>query len=127
MKKNLKTIIIEKDGNSLEIITAYLKETGYDMLIEKAENLTEAEKLIDDNALNLFICDVSDKEEESIIAIENIEKEHPNCKFLITSYGLKTDYIVRFLRSSKKDFIDEPVAKKYCIDVVTEVVEKMTS
>ncbi|MGN0014710.1 MAG: AAA family ATPase [Candidatus Gastranaerophilaceae bacterium] len=127
MKKNLKTIIIEKDENSLEIITAYLKETGYDMLIEKAENLTEAEKLIDDNALNLFICDVSDKEEESIIAIENIEKEHPNCKFLITSYGLKTDYIVRFLRSSKKDFIDKPVAKKYFIDVVTEIVEKMTS
>lgn len=127
MKKALKVFIIDKDETSSAIISGYLAETGLEMTIESAENLSAAKELIDDNAVNLFIVDVTGIEEKVINETEEIEKHHANCKFLITSYGLKTDYIVRFLRTSKKDFVDKPIAKTHFISIIKEIAEKMTS
>ena len=80
--------------------------------------------LLDLSALNLCIVDVTDNEDVSIAQMDSIESDHPNCKFVVTAYNLKTDYIVKFLRKSKKDFIDKPIAKTRFISVIKEIVDK---
>lgn len=127
MKKSFKVLIVEKDEITTAIIDGYLKEVDGEFSIEKTTNLADAEKLIDENSVNLFIVDISENEEEIIFQINDIEKKYRNCKFIITSYNLKTDYIVRFLRTSKKDFINKPIAKTAFLKTFTEIYEKMTS
>ncbi len=127
MKKTLKVFIIDKDQTSSAIIQSYLNEIGYEMTVEKADSLSAVENSIDENALNIFIIDVSENENALIREINDIEDKHQNCKFIITSYGLKTDYIVRFLRKSKKDFLEKPILKTKFLDILNEIIEKLTS
>ena len=82
---------------------------------------------VDENALNLFIVDVSDDVEKISTEIDNIEDNYRNCKFILTAYNFKTDDIVRFLRKSKKDFITKPIIKTGFLAIAKEIVEKMTS
>lgn len=127
MRKSLKVFIVEKDEMTSSIIEGYLKETGFEYTLNKAEKLQDVVPMIDSSALNLFIVDVTGNEDVAIIEMDEIEAEHPNCKFVITAYDLKTDYIIKFLRKSKKDFIDKPIAKTRFLSVIKEIVDKKTS
>lgn len=127
MMKTLKVFIVEKDEMTVEIIKGYLQETGYVYTLEVAQNLEDIVPLLDLSALNLCIVDVTDNEDVSIAQMDSIESDHPNCKFVVTAYNLKTDYIVKFLRKSKKDFIDKPIAKTRFISVIKEIVDKKLS
>ena len=127
MKKEVKVFIIDKDEISTSVISAYLWETGFDMNINVFEDLTSAEQEISSDALNIFIVDISDNYEEYFEQIERIEDNYSDCKFIITSYNLKTDLIVKFLRKSKKEFFEKPVPKNDFISKVTEIIQKLTS
>lgn len=127
MVKSLKIFIVDKDNITVSIVENYLREIDYDFSLEKCSNLSETKEKIDENALNLFIVDASENTEQISTAIDNLEDSFQNCKFIITAYDFKTDNIVRFLRKSKKDFITKPIIKTRFLEIVNEIVEKMTS
>ena len=127
MKKLLKVFIVDKDETSSALISSYLYDSGCKLTVERFENLSSAKKLIDINAINLFIVDTYGKEDDCLAEIDDIENTFKNCKFIITSYNLKTDFIIKCLRNSKKDFIEKPIIKKNFIEIVKEIYEKMTS
>lgn len=127
MNKGLKIFIVDKDSVSVSIIENYLNELGYDFSLVKSSSLFEVQEKVDENALNLFIVDVSDDVEKTSTEIDNIEDNYRNCKFILTAYDFKTDDIVRFLRKSKKDFITKPIIKTGFLAIAKEIVEKMTS
>ena len=127
MNKGLKIFIVDKDSVSVSIIENYLNELGYDFSLVKSSSLFKVQEKVDENALNLFIVDVSDDVEKISTEIDNIEDNYRNCKFILTAYDFKTDDIVRFLRKSKKDFITKPIIKTGFLAIVKEIVEKMTS
>lgn len=127
MNKGLKIFIVDKDSVSVSIIENYLNELGYDFSLVKSSSLFEVQEKVDENALNLFIVDVSDDVKKISTEIDNIEDNYRNCKFILTAYDFKTDDIVRFLRKSKKDFITKPIIKTGFLAIAKEIVEKMTS
>lgn len=127
MSRSLKIFIVDKDNITVSIVENYLKEVNYDFSLEKCGTLSEAKEKIDENALNLFIVDASENVEQIGTEIDNLEDTFKNCKFIITAYDFKTDNIVRFLRKSKKDFITKPIIKTRFLEIVNEIVEKMTS
>lgn len=127
MSRSLKIFIVDKDNITVSIVENYLREVNYDFSLEKCGTLSEAKEKIDENALNLFIVDVSENVEQIGTEIDNLEDTFKNCKFIITAYDFKTDNIVRFLRKSKKDFITKPIIKTRFLEIVNEIVEKMTS
>lgn len=127
MSRSLKIFIVDKDNITVSIVENYLREVNYDFSLEKCGTLSEAKEKIDENALNLFIVDASENVEQIGTEIDNLEDTFKNCKFIITAYDFKTDNIVRFLRKSKKDFITKPIIKTRFLEIVNEIVEKMTS
>lgn len=127
MSRSLKIFIVDKDHITVSIVENYLREVNYDFSLEKCGTLSEAKEKIDENALNLFIVDASENVEQIGTEIDNLEDTFKNCKFIITAYDFKTDNIVRFLRKSKKDFITKPIIKTRFLEIVNEIVEKMTS
>lgn len=127
MSRSLKIFIVDKDNITVSIVENYLREVNYDFYLEKCGTLSEAKEKIDENALNLFIVDASENVEQIGTEIDNLEDTFKNCKFIITAYDFKTDNIVRFLRKSKKDFITKPIIKTRFLEIVNEIVEKMTS
>ncbi len=127
MSRSLKIFIVDKDNITVSIVENYLREVNYDFSLEKCGTLSEAKEKIDENALNLFIVDASENIEQIGTEIDNLEDTFKNCKFIITAYDFKTDNIVRFLRKSKKDFITKPIIKTRFLEIVNEIVEKMTS
>lgn len=127
MSRCLKIFIVDKDNITVSIVENYLREVNYDFSLEKCGTLSEAKEKIDENALNLFIVDASENVEQIGTEIDNLEDTFKNCKFIITAYDFKTDNIVRFLRKSKKDFITKPIIKTRFLEIVNEIVEKMTS
>ena len=127
MSRSLKIFIVDKDNITVLIVENYLREVNYDFSLEKCGTLSEAKEKIDENALNLFIVDASENVEQIGTEIDNLEDTFKNCKFIITAYDFKTDNIVRFLRKSKKDFITKPIIKTRFLEIVNEIVEKMTS
>ena len=127
MSRSLKIFIVDKDNITVSIVENYLREVNYDFSLEKCGTLSEAKEKIDENALNLFIVDTSENVEQIGTEIDNLEDTFKNCKFIITAYDFKTDNIVRFLRKSKKDFITKPIIKTRFLEIVNEIVEKMTS
>ena len=127
MSRSLKIFIVDKDNITVSIVENYLREVNYDFSLEKCGTLSEAKEKIDKNALNLFIVDASENVEQIGTEIDNLEDTFKNCKFIITAYDFKTDNIVRFLRKSKKDFITKPIIKTRFLEIVNEIVEKMTS
>lgn len=127
MSRSLKIFIVDKDNITVSIVENYLREVNYDFSLEKCGTLSEAKEKIDENALNLFIVDASENVEQIGTEIDNLEDTFKNCKFIITAYDFKTDNIVRFLRKSKKDFITKPIIKTRFLEIVDEIVEKMTS
>ncbi len=127
MSRSLKIFIVDKDNITVSIVENYLREVNYDFSLEKCGTLSEAKEKIDENVLNLFIVDASENVEQIGTEIDNLEDTFKNCKFIITAYDFKTDNIVRFLRKSKKDFITKPIIKTRFLEIVNEIVEKMTS
>ena len=127
MKKEVKVFIIDKDEISVSLISAFLRETGLDMSISVFEDLNSAEKEISENALNLFIVDISENYNKFFEQIERIEDKYSCCKFIVTYYDLKADIIVKFLRKSKKEFFEKPISKNNFISKVTEIITKLTS
>lgn len=127
MSRSLKIFIVDKDNITVSIVENYLREVTHDYSLEKCGTLSEAKEKIDENALNLFIVDASENVEQIGTEIDNLEDTFKNCKFIITAYDFKTDNIVRFLRKSKKDFITKPIIKTRFLEIVNEIVEKMTS
>lgn len=127
MSRSLKIFIVDKDNITVSIVENYLREVNYDFSLEKCGTLSEAKEKIDENVLNLFIVDASEDVEQIGTEIDNLEDTFKNCKFIITAYDFKTDNIVRFLRKSKKDFITKPIIKTRFLEIVNEIVEKMTS
>lgn len=127
MSRSLKIFIVDKDNITVSIVENYLREVNYDFSLEKCGTLSEAKEKVDENALNLFIVDASENVEQIGTEIDNLEDTFKNCKFIITAYDFKTDNIVRFLRKSKKDFITKPIIKTRFLEIVNEIVEKMTS
>lgn len=127
MSRSLKIFIVDKDNITVSIVENYLREVNYDFSLEKCGTLSEAKEKIDENILNLFIVDASENVEQIGTEIDNLEDTFKNCKFIITAYDFKTDNIVRFLRKSKKDFITKPIIKTRFLEIVNEIVEKMTS
>ncbi len=127
MSRSLKIFIVDKDNITVSIVENYLREVNYDFSLEKCGMLSEAKEKIDENVLNLFIVDASENVEQIGTEIDNLEDTFKNCKFIITAYDFKTDNIVRFLRKSKKDFITKPIIKTRFLEIVNEIVEKMTS
>lgn len=127
MSRSLKIFIVDKDNITVSIVENYLREVNYDFSLEKCGTLLEAKEKIDENVLNLFIVDASENVEQIGTEIDNLEDTFKNCKFIITAYDFKTDNIVRFLRKSKKDFITKPIIKTRFLEIVNEIVEKMTS
>ena len=127
MSRSLKIFIVDKDNITVSIVENYLREINYDFSLEKCGTLSEAKEKIDENVLNLFIVDASENVEQIGTEIDNLEDTFKNCKFIITAYDFKTDNIVRFLRKSKKDFITKPIIKTRFLEIVNEIVEKMTS
>jgi len=127
MKKEVKVFVVDKDEISASVISAYLKETEIDMNVDIYSDLVSAENEISPNALNLFIVDISENCDELAKKIEEIDDKYQNCKFIITSYGLKTDVIVKFLRKSKKEFFEKPIPKNDFIITVREIVIRLTS
>ena len=127
MSRSLKIFIVDKDNITVSIVENYLREVNYDFSLEKCGTLSEAKEKIDENVLNLFIVDGSENVEQIGTEIDNLEDTFKNCKFIITAYDFKTDNIVRFLRKSKKDFITKPIIKTRFLEIVNEIVEKMTS
>lgn len=127
MSRSLKIFIVDKDNITVSIVENYLREVTHDYSLEKCSTLSEAKEKIDENALNLFIVDASENVEQIGTEIDNLEDTFKNCKFIITAYDFKTDNIVRFLRKSKKDFITKPIIKTRFLEIVNEIIEKMTS
>lgn len=127
MSRSLKIFIVDKDNITVSIVENYLREVTHDYSLEKCGTLSEAKEKIDENALNLFIVDASENVEQIGTEIDNLEDTFKNCKFIITAYDFKTDNIVRFLRKSKKDFITKPIIKTRFLEIVNEIIEKMTS
>ena len=127
MDKKIKFYIIDNDENSSLIIENYLQELSCDCSINKLISLKEV-SICDEDSLNIFIIDVSENTEDMIFQIDEFEQKYKNCKFILSSnHVLKTDYIIRFLRKTKKDFIEKPIAKNYFLNIVNEIVSKLTS
>lgn len=127
MNKSVKIFITEKDPITSAIIEDYLKNVNYEFTLVKDDEISDVEAQIDDNALNIFISDISENPEKYVQIIDDIEEKHHTCKFILTSYGLKTDLIVKFLRKSKKDFFTKPIVKTKFVDTINEIIEKLTS
>ena len=127
MNKSVKIFITEKDEITSAIIEDYLKSVKYKFTLVKGNTLSEVEEQIDDNALNIFVSDISENPESFVEIIDDLEDKHRTCKFLLTSYGLKPDLIVKFLRKSKKDFFTKPIVKTIFVDTINEIIEKLTS
>lgn len=127
MEKNIKIYIVDKDEQSFFIIEHYLKDLSFPAEIKNLYSLSDAEDCINDFDLNIFIIDVSENVDFYISQVNDFEKRHDNCKFVISSYSLKTDEIIKFLRRSKKDFIEKPVIKNELLQIIEEIVIKKTS
>ena len=127
MKKDIKVFIIDKDEISASVIFSYLKETEIDMNIGIYNKLEQAENDISDKDLNIFIVDISENAEFISEQIERTENKYQNCKFIITSYKLNSDIMVKFLRKSKKEFFEKPLIKGDFISKFSQMINKLTS
>lgn len=127
MDKKVELFIIDRDEQSATIAKHYVQDLAYISKIEIFEDIHDVENIISDENLNIFIVSAVENIEKLISDIDNFEKTHKNSKFIISSTGLKPDYIVRFLRTSKKDFIEKPIIKNSLLNIINEIVEKKTS
>jgi len=127
MDKNVEIFIIDRDEQSAQIVNHFVRDLPYVSNISIAESFSEVENVLSDENLNLFIVSAAENIEDIINDVDYLEKKYKNCKFIISSYGLKPDYIVRFLRTSKKDFIEKPIIRNNLVSIINEIVEKKTS
>lgn len=126
MNKKINIFIADKDEMSVAIIQNYLRDLPFEYNLITGSKVSDIKDKIDDEALNIFFIDASD-EKQTQIDIENIENTYKNCKFILSSYNLSSDFVVKVLRKSKKDFIEKPLIKSKLIEIITEIKEKLTS
>ena len=88
MNKEVKIFIIDKDDASVSIIENYLEDIQYDFELKRLSDISNA--IISDENLNIFIIDVSENTDLFVEQIDNFEKTHKNCKFILMSYEFKT-------------------------------------
>ncbi|MCR5261686.1 MAG: AAA family ATPase [Candidatus Gastranaerophilales bacterium] len=127
MDKKVEIFIIDGDEQSAQIVKHFVQDLPYVSAVKIFGSVLETEIELSEENLNLFIVSAVDNVDRIIEEVDYFEKKYGNCKFIISSPRLKPDYIVRFLRTSKKDFIEKPVIKSNLLSIINEIVEKKTS
>lgn len=103
----IKTVIIDKNIQSLELLENNLKNINDIELLGKYENLSDINNL---SEIDLIIFDINSKDSVEILNKTKEYKEKKlNLKFIALSYEINSELVSKTLSSSVDDFLLKPV------------------
>lgn len=103
----IKTVIVDKNQQSLELLESNLKNIKNVEIINKYENIAEI-----DNAegIDLIIFDITTKESNEILdKTKELKLQNSNLNFIALSYEINSQLVSKVLSQGVNDFILKPV------------------
>jgi len=114
-------LIIDDEDLIREILSAYLKELP--VKIFTASNHADAFKIIEENEIDVAICDIIMPGMDGLEMSKKIMASHPHTQIIIiTGHGEKEE-ILKALRLGVFDFIAKPVNKAFLLNTVKNALE----
>ncbi len=118
---DIKTVIIDHDKTSKELLRAYL-ENDKDIIITcDFEEALKAGDFISENLPNLVIADISYKTDETIEFISKITTSFKSLKVIALSYDINSELVVKTLRSGAREFLIKPLIEKDLMAVIKKI------
>lgn len=108
---NKKILVAEDESSNFQLISAFLKKTGAEIIW--AKNGNEALKIASsyDNSLSLILMDIKMPELNGEEAMQRIKKTNPEIIIIaVTAYALPSD-MERLLKIGFDDYISKPLRK----------------
>ncbi len=104
----LKTIIIDKNNNSKDLISSYLNEMEEISLIGAFGDFSQFE--VELSNIDLIIFDIdSNTFSEKIKKIRAIKEKNKNINFIALSYEINSELVSKVLKEDIKDFLLKPI------------------
>ncbi len=123
MIQNTTILIIEDEIKILELLSRILVYEGYEIL--RAENLSKAAKLLDNEEVDLVVCDVKLPDGNGVDFISILKNKQPDTEIIIqTAYGNIADG-VRAIKNGAFDYLVKGDDNDKLIPLLQKAKEKV--
>jgi DNA-binding NtrC family response regulator len=118
MKKSARILVVDDEAEMLSGCAKILKALGHQTLL--AQNGVTAQKLLQEEELDLVLCDLLMPDIDGIDVLRSAQKYTPNTPVVIfTAYGT-IDRAVAAMKEGAFDFIEKPFEADYLKVVITK-------
>ncbi|MDD3237199.1 MAG: AAA family ATPase [Candidatus Gastranaerophilales bacterium] len=111
-------IVIDKEEVSKTLIENYLKEIDSVSDISTFDSFEQVGNLDKTATPTIVVIDISENTKPSLDFIKQVIEKNNQCKFVLISYNLSTNFIVDALRTGAKEFLAKPIIKEEFIKII---------
>lgn len=121
----LKIFLVDDEYLVLKGIEAMLKnQKEIDVEIRTATDAVEAMQKLTAWNPDIIITDINMPEMNGLSMLEQVNRSHPSCKFMIISGYEKTEYLKHALQLHVVDYLTKPIDKRYLISQLKSLDER---
>ncbi len=119
----IKTIIIDTESVSTELIAEYLKDVGDIEVVKTFDDFKSAQDFVLENAPELIIMDISENSQKALEFIHKSQAVLKNTKIIVTSYQISSALAVQVLRAGAREFLLKPLIREDFAAAITKIKE----
>ncbi|MDX8360959.1 response regulator [Cytobacillus sp. IB215316] len=118
----MKLLIVDDEQVEREGLKYILEKNFSGLVIEQAKNGQAAIQIVEEFSPDLVLMDIQMPGINGLEAIERINKDHPNIKFIMITAFAKFDYAHTAMKLGVKDYLLKPSKTSEIIDTVGKVL-----
>lgn len=119
----IKTVVIDTESVSTELIVEYLKDIGGIEVVNTFSDLKSAQDFVLEHQPELVIMDVSNNTQKALEFIQKNQAVLKNTKIVVTSYYVTSALAVQILRAGAREFLLKPLIREDFTVAINKIKE----
>ena len=120
---DIKTVIIDTESVSTELIVEYLKDIGDIKVLKTFSDFKSAQDFVLEHSPGLVIMDISENSQKALEFIQKNQAVLKNTKIVVTSYYMTSALVVQALRAGAREFLLKPLIREDFVAAIVKVKE----
>lgn len=121
----IKTVIIDEDPQSIELLKLYIKDLDFIEVIGEFNSLQTGGHAILETNPEVVILDISKQDDYTLDLINKVLTQNKECKIIVTSSDYSTNTIIKVMRAGVKEFLPKPIIKRDFMNSLSNLKEQI--
>ena len=121
-RRNINVLIVDSDGNLLEVLRGLLEERGY--TVHTDSNSEKAVEYLRNNTVHIALIDPAAPDVEGMSVVGAVKEASTLTQIIIMTYDATPEKVIASLESGVNDFIVKPFENPDQVAAIVEESEK---